>query len=47
MLLAAAFAFYRAWRIHTGYAAILACILGTFALALALWHLTRPAVHRR
>ena len=43
MLLAAAFAFYRGWRIHTGHTAVLAYILGTLALAMAVWHFTRPA----
>ena len=43
MLLAAAFAFYRGWRIHTGHLAVLAYALGVLALALAVWHFTRPA----
>jgi chromate transport protein ChrA len=43
MLLAAAFAFYRGWRIHNTHTAVLAFILGTLALAMAVWHFTRPA----
>lgn len=43
MLLAAAFAFYRGWHIHTGHTAVLAYILGALALAMAVWHFTRPA----
>lgn len=42
MLLAAGFAFYRGWRIHTGHMAILAYALGVLALALAIWHFKRP-----
>ncbi len=42
MLLAAAFALYRGWRIHTGHLAVLAYALGMLALALAIWHFTRP-----
>jgi len=39
MLLAAGVAFYKAWRIHTGPYALLACGLGIVALGLAVWHL--------
>ena len=42
MLVAAAIAFYRGWRIHTGQLAWIAYGLGLLALALALWHLLRP-----
>jgi len=41
MLVAAAFAFYRGWQIHTGHTAWAAYGLGTVALALAAWHLMR------
>ncbi len=42
LLLAAAFAFYRGWHIHTGHLAVFAYTLGVLALALAIWHFTRP-----
>jgi hypothetical protein len=41
MLLAAGVAFWRGWKIHTGNTALLAYALGTLALGLAAWHLTR------
>jgi hypothetical protein len=41
MLVASGIAFWRGWKIHTGHAALLAYALGTLALGLALWHLTR------
>ena len=41
MLLAAAIAIWKGWQIHRGEAAFLAYGLGAFALALAVWHLTR------
>jgi hypothetical protein len=41
MLVAAAIAFYRGWKIHTGHAAMLGYGLGTLALGLAAWHITR------
>jgi uncharacterized membrane protein len=41
MLLAAGVAFWRGWKIHTGNTALLAYGLGTLALGLAVWHLTR------
>lgn len=39
MLLAAAAAFFEAWRLHPGPRSLLALLLGVLALALALWHL--------
>lgn len=47
MLVAAAIAFYRGWRIHTGQSAWMAYGLGLLALALALWHLLRTPAPRR
>jgi len=47
MLLAAGFAFWRGWRIHSGSYAWMAYGLGIAALALAVWHLTRQADKRR
>jgi hypothetical protein len=41
MLVAALFAFWRGWQIHSGRMALLACGLGLLALALAAWHFTR------
>ena len=41
MLLAAGFALYRGWKIHSGHYAFMAYGLGVLALALAIWHLTR------
>ena len=41
MLLAAGVAFWRGWKIHHGNTAMLAFGLGTLALGLAIWHLTR------
>jgi hypothetical protein len=41
MLVAALFAFYRGWKIHTGHYAVMAYGLGVLALGLAAWHLTR------
>ena len=42
MVVAAALAFWKGWRIHNnGHSALLACGLGALALALAAWHLTR------
>jgi len=47
MLVAAVFAFYRGFAMHTGRSEVLGCGLGTLALALAAWHLTRrPAPPR-
>lgn len=43
MLVAAALAIYKGWKIHTGETAILAYGLGALALVLAVWHLTRKA----
>jgi len=42
MLLAAAIAVWKGWQIHRGETAILAYGLGAIALALGVWHLTRP-----
>jgi hypothetical protein len=41
MLVAAGIAFWRGWKIHTGHVALLGYSLGTLALGLAIWHLTR------
>ena len=41
MVLAAAVAFYKGWKIHSGHTAALAYGLGVVALAMAAWHLTR------
>ncbi len=41
MLVAAGIAFWRGWKIHTGHVALLGYALGTFALGLAIWHMTR------
>jgi hypothetical protein len=47
MLLAAAVAIWKGWRIHTGHTAVLAYVLAASALALAAWHFTRkPAPPR-
>ena len=43
MLIAAAVAIWKGWQIHRGEKAALAYGLGALALAMALWHLTRPA----
>jgi hypothetical protein len=42
MLLAAAVAIWKGWQIHRGEAAVLAYGLAALALALGVWHLTRP-----
>ncbi len=47
MVVAAAIAFYRGWKIHTGHTALLAYGLGALALGLAVWHLTRPVPPKR
>jgi hypothetical protein len=41
MLLAAGFALWRGWQIHTGTHAWMAYGLGAAALGLAAWHLRR------
>jgi len=41
MLLAAGFAVWKGWKIHTGAYAWMAYGLAAAALALAVWHLTR------
>ena len=41
MLVAALFAFYRGWKIHTGHNALSAYGLGVLRLGLGVWHLTR------
>jgi hypothetical protein len=43
MLLAAAVAIWKGWQIHRGETAVLAYGLGAIALALGIWHLTRPS----
>lgn len=43
MLVAAGVAFYRGWKIWPGHNAWLAFGLGVLAIAMAVWHLTRPA----
>jgi hypothetical protein len=43
MLAAAAFALYRGWKFRAGHNALFAYGLGVLALALAIWHLTRPS----
>lgn len=43
MLVAAAFALYRGWKFRAGHNALFAYGLGILALALAIWHLTRPS----
>ncbi len=47
MLVAAGFAFYKGWKIHTGQHALLAYGLGVAALCLAVWHLTRKPPLKR
>jgi hypothetical protein len=47
MLVAAAIAFWRGWKIHTGNYAWTAYGLGVLAVGLAVWHLTRKAEARR
>jgi hypothetical protein len=47
MLMAAAYALYRGWRLHTGEVSVMAYCLGVLALGLAIWHLTRKAPQRR
>lgn len=43
MVIAAAVAFYKGWKIHTGPYAVLAICLGFAALGLAAFHFTRKA----
>jgi hypothetical protein len=43
MLLAAAVALWKGWRIHTGHTAVLAYGLAVLAIAMAVWHFTRKA----
>jgi len=47
MLVAAAVAVWRGWKIHTGTHAWMAYGLGALALGLAAWHLTRKEETRR
>jgi hypothetical protein len=47
MLLAAGFAIWKGWQIHTGIHAWMAYGLGATALALAAWHFTRKSDSRR
>jgi hypothetical protein len=46
MLVAAAVAFYRGWKVHTGNYAVMAYVLGALALGLAVWHLTHASPQR-
>jgi len=46
MLLAAAFAVWKGWKIHTGTHAWEAYGLAVLALGMAVWHLTRKAESR-
>jgi fumarate reductase subunit D len=43
MLVAAAVAVWKGWKIHTGSHAWMAYGLAALALALAVWHMTRPS----
>jgi hypothetical protein len=47
MLVAAAVAVWRGWKIHTGTHAWMAYGLAGLALGLAVWHLTRRTDARR
>jgi hypothetical protein len=47
MLVAAAVAFWKGWRIHTGTHAWLGYGLGVVALGMAVWHFTRKSEIRR
>jgi uncharacterized membrane protein len=47
MLVAAVFAVWRGWKIHTGSHAWMAYGLAVLALGMAVWHLTRKADGRR
>jgi len=47
MVVAAAVAAWKGWKIHTGSHAWMAYGLAALALALAVWHLTRPSDARR
>lgn len=47
MLLAAGFAGWKGWRIHSGSHAWMAYGLAVLALAMAIWHLTRPPETRK
>jgi uncharacterized membrane protein len=47
MLVAAAVAVWKGWKIHAGSHAWLAYGLAAVALGMAIWHLTRPADVRR
>ena len=47
MLLAAGFAAWKGWKIHTGPHAWMAYGLAVLALGLAVYHLMRPADVRR
>jgi hypothetical protein len=47
MLLAAGFAAWKGWRIHTGAHAWEAYGLAALALGMAAWHLTRKAPKTR
>jgi len=47
MLVAAALAIWKGWQIHHGETAVLAYGLGSLALAMGVWHLTRKAPRTR
>lgn len=47
MLMAAALAIWKGWQIHRGETAVLAYGLGAMALAVGVWHLTRPDAQKR
>lgn len=47
MLLAAGFAVWKGWKIHTGAHAWMAYGLAAPALGLAMWHFTRKSDTRR
>jgi hypothetical protein len=47
MLVAATFATWRGWKIHSGMHAWTAYGLAALALGLAIWHLTRKPDERR
>jgi len=47
MLVASALAIWKGWQIHHGETAVLAYGLGSLALAMGVWHLTRKAPRTR
>jgi len=46
MLMAASFAAWKGWQIHSGYHAWLAYGLAVLAFGMAVWHLTRKPERR-